>query len=162
GDLGRRLRASGPFAPRAAAELFHKVASALAYTHAEGVLHRDLKPSNILLDGGEPRIADFGLAAPLEAGGDLTAATSLLGTPHYVAPEALRGGSAALGVASDIYALGVILYEMLTGRTPFAGASPAELASLLERTDPPALRLLAPAVPRDLETICLKCLQREP
>ncbi len=161
GDLARRLRAR-PLAPRAAAVLLHKLALALAYTHGEGVLHRDLKPSNILLEGDEPRLADFGLAAQLEAGGDLTARTSVLGTPHYLAPEALRHGSAALSVASDLYALGVILFELLTGRTPFAGASPAELAAMLETTEPPSPRLLAPAVPRDLETICLVCLEREP
>ncbi len=161
GDLAHRLRAQ-PFTPREAAELLHKVASALAYTHGEGVLHRDLKPSNILLDGREPRVADFGLAAQLEVGGDLTAATGVLGTPHYVAPEALRRGSAALTVASDLYALGVILFELLTGRTPFVGASPAELAALVEHHEPPPLHLLAPAAPRDLETICLKCLERDP
>jgi len=161
GDLARRIKVRPP-APREAAELLRKVALALAYTHGEGVLHRDLKPSNILLEGDEPRVADFGLAAQLEAGGDLTAATGVLGTPHYVAPEALRGGSAALTVASDLYALGVILFELLTGRTPFAGASPAGLAALVETAEPPAPHLLAPAVPRDLETICLTCLEREP
>jgi tetratricopeptide (TPR) repeat protein len=161
GDLARRLREQ-PFTPRAAAALVEKIAGALAYAHAEGVLHRDLKPSNVLLDGDEPCLADFGLAAQLEAGGDLTTASGVLGTPHYLAPEALHGGSAALSVASDLYALGVVLYEMLTGRTPFAGVSPAELAALIDRTEPPAPRLLAPAVPLDLETICLKCLERDP
>jgi hypothetical protein len=114
------------------------------------------------LDGGEPKLADFGLAAQLEAGGDLTAGTGILGTPHYLAPEALREGSAALTVASDLYALGVVLFELLTGRTPFAGASPGALLALVESAEPPSPRLLAPAVPRDLETICLKCLDREP
>ncbi len=161
GDLARRLR-ERPIAPREGAELLRKVAAALAYTHAEGVLHRDLKPSNILLEAGEPRLADFGLAAQLEVGGDLTAATGVLGTPHYLAPEALRHGSAALSVASDVYALGVILFELLTGRTPFSGASPAELPALVDNTEPPAPHLLAPAVPRELETICLKCLERDP
>lgn len=161
GDLAHRLRAQ-PFTPRAAAVLMEKVARALAYTHGEGVLHRDLKPSNILLDGEEPRLADFGLASQLEPGGDLTAVSGVLGTPHYVAPEALRDGSGSLTEASDLYALGVILYELLTGRTPFAGASPAQLLQLAERERPLPLRLLAPAVPRDLETICLKCLEREP
>ena len=161
GDLARRLREQ-PFTPRAAAALVEKIAAALAYAHAEDVLHRDLKPSNILLDGEEPRLADFGLAAQLEAGGDLTAASGVLGTPHYLAPEALHRGSAALSIGSDLYALGVVLYELLTGRTPFAGVSPAELAALIDRTEPPAPRLLAPAVPRDLETICLKCLERDP
>jgi hypothetical protein len=161
GDLAHRLREHA-FSPREAATLLHKVAGALAYTHGEGVLHRDLKPSNILLEGDEPRLADFGLAAQLDPGGDLTAITGVLGTPHYVAPEALHQGSAALTAASDVYALGVVLYEMLTGRTPYAGASPAELPGLIDRRDPPLPRLLAPAVPRNLQTICLRCLEREP
>ncbi len=161
GDLSQRLRVR-PFTPREAAMLVQKVALALSYAHGEGVLHRDLKPSNILLDGDEPRLADFGLAAPLESGGDLTLVTGILGTPHYLAPEAFREGSAALSVASDLYALGTILFELLTGRTPFAGASPAALAVLLEGTEAPSPRLLAPAVPLDLETICLRCLEREP
>ncbi|MBI5424190.1 MAG: serine/threonine protein kinase [Opitutae bacterium] len=161
GDLGRRLR-NGPLAPRAAAALAQKIAAALAYAHAEGVLHRDIKPSNILLDGDEPLLADFGLAAQLEPGGDLTAVSTVLGTPHYLAPEALHGGSAALGIASDLYALGVVLYEMLAGRTPFAGATAAELPALLDHSEAPPLRLLAPATPRDLVVICLKCLERDP
>ena len=161
GDLATRLK-DRVYAPPKAAALLEKVADALSYAHGEGVLHRDLKPSNILLDGEEPLLADFGLAAQLEAGGDLTAITGLLGTPHYLAPEALRGGSAALDVASDIYALGVVLFEMLTGRTPFAGASLAELPALVATKEPPSPRLLSPAVHRDLDTICLKCLEREP
>ena len=161
GDLSRRLRLR-PFAPKEAAALLRKVALGLAYAHQEGVLHRDIKPSNILLDGEEPRLADFGLAAQLEVGGDLTEVTGVLGTPHYLAPEALKRGSAALSVSSDVYALGVVLFEMLTGRTPFAGATPATLAALSEESEPPSPRLLAPVVPRDLETICLKCLEREP
>ncbi len=161
GDLARRLRGR-PFAPWEAASLLRKVALALAHAHAEGVLHRDLKPSNILLDGDEPKLADFGLATQLEAGGDLTAVSGVLGTPHYLAPEALQKGSAALSVASDIYALGVVLFELLTGRTPFAGATPGALAALVENSEPPSPRLLAPAVPRDLETVVLKCLERDP
>ncbi|MEY2878085.1 MAG: Serine/threonine-protein kinase PknB, partial [Verrucomicrobiota bacterium] len=162
GDLARRLRAQ-PFAPRAAAELMQRVSAAIAHSHAAGVLHRDLKPSNILLAGSVPCVSDFGLAAELErGGGGLTARTTILGTPHYLAPEALRGGSAAQGVASDVYALGVILYELLTGRTPFAGASPAELPGLLAQNEAPAVRLLAPQVPRDLATICAKCLEFDP
>lgn len=161
GDLARRLRGR-PFAPWEAASLLRKVTLALAHAHQDGVLHRDLKPSNILLDGDEPKLADFGLAAQLEAGGDLTAAGGILGTPHYLSPEALRGGSAALSVASDLYAMGVMLFELLTGRTPFAGAAPGALITLVENSEPPSPRLLAPAVPRDLETICLKCLERDP
>jgi len=161
GDLAQRLR-RGPLAPRDAAAMLHKIAQALAYTHGEGVLHRDLKPSNILLDGDEPRLADFGLAAQLEPGGDLTAVTGVLGTPHYLAPETLHGGSAAVTAASDLYALGVIAYEMLAGRTPFAGASAVTLPQLVEQRPPPSLRYLAPATPPDLETITLKLLEREP
>ncbi|QYM78150.1 protein kinase [Horticoccus luteus] len=160
GDLARQLR-QRTFAPREAAALVAKIASALAHAHAEGVLHRDLKPSNILLDDGEPRLADFGLAAQLETSGDFTSASGVFGTPHYLAPEAMHGGGAALSAASDLYALGVVLYALLTGRTPFAGASPAELAALVNSTEPPSPRLLAPAVPHDLETICLKCLERD-
>jgi serine/threonine protein kinase len=161
GDLARRLR-SQPFAPREAAALMHGVAEAIACSHAAGVLHRDLKPSNIMLSAGTPRVADFGLASELDSSGGLTAGNAVLGTPHYLAPEALSRGSTAQGVPSDIYALGVILHEMLTGRTPFAGASPAELPGLLARGDAPDLRLLAPQVPRDLATICAKCLEFEP
>jgi WD40 repeat protein len=160
GDLATRLK-DRVYTPRESAALLEKIAGALVYAHGEGVLHRDLKPSNILLEGEEPRLADFGLAAQLDAGGDLTAISGILGTPHYLAPEAVRGGSAALSVASDLYALGVILFEMLTGRTPFAGASPAELGTLVANNEPPSPRLLAPPVPRDLETICLKCLERD-
>ncbi len=161
GDLARRLRAQ-PFTPREAATLMREVAGAIAYSHGAGVIHRDLKPSNILLAAGTPLVADFGLAAELDSGSGLTARTAILGTPHYLAPEALKDGSAATGVASDVYSLGVILFEMLTGRTPFAGASPAELPGLLAAGEVPALALLAPAVPRDLATICTKCLEFEP
>jgi tetratricopeptide (TPR) repeat protein len=160
GDLAARLKVES-IGNREAATLVAKVADGLGYSHEQGVLHRDLKPSNILLDGTEPKIADFGLSAQIEAGGDLTAVSRLLGTPHYLAPEAIAGGSACQSVASDIYSLGVILFEMLTGRTPFAGASAAELPALVGNSDPPSVRLLAPAVPRDLETICLKCLDRD-
>lgn len=162
GDLAQRLRRGDAFSPRAAADLVRKLADALAHTHAQGVLHRDLKPSNVLLDGDEPLLADFGLAAQLEPGGDLTAATRVLGTPHYLAPEAMRDGSAALSPLSDVYALGVILYEMLAGRTPFAGASLATLPALVDQHPPPALALLAPEAPRDLATICHQCLEHDP
>lgn len=161
GDLARRLREQRPTA-RVLAGLLEKIARALAYAHGEGVLHRDLKSSNILLDADEPRLADFGLAAQLESGGDLTMVSAVLGTPHYLAPEVVKSGSAAFTAASDLYAVGVILYEALAGRTPFAGASAAELPALLENAEPPPLRLLAPATPRDVETICLKCLERDP
>ena len=161
GDLAVRLR-TRPFASWEAAGLVRKVALAVAYAHGEGVLHRDLKPSNILLEGDEPRLADFGLATQLEPGGDLTAVSAVLGTPHYLAPEALRSGSAALTVASDIYALGVVLFELLTGRTPFAGTPPAALPAVAVDSEAPSTRLLSPGVPRDLDIICLACLERDP
>lgn len=161
GDLAARIRI-GPFSPRSAATLMQKVAAAIAYSHAEGVLHRDLKPSNILLDGDEPHVADFGLAGDIEHTAGLTVAPTLMGTPHYQAPEVLRSGSAAHDASAEVYALGVILYEMLTGRTPFAGASASELAQWLANRDPPTVRLLAPHVPRDLELICAKAIAVEP
>jgi serine/threonine protein kinase len=161
GDLATRLK-TGPFPPAAAAKLVEKVAQGLAYAHAAGVLHRDLKPSNILLDGNEPLLADFGLAASRESGGDLTRESAVLGTPHYLAPEALLGGSAAMSVASDLYALGVVLYELLTGHTPHAGVSPAGLASRIQQAEPAPPGSLRPGIPRDLATICLKCLERDP
>ncbi|QYM78258.1 protein kinase [Horticoccus luteus] len=163
GDLAQRLRAQRQFEPRTAALLMQQVAAAIAYSHGEGVLHRDLKPSNILLAGDAPLVADFGLAAQPDSGASLTGAMIVLGTPHYSAPEVLRGPDlGARGAPADIYALGVILYELLAGRTPFAGASPGELPALVATTEPPPLRLLAPQVPRDLETICRCCLAIEP
>ncbi len=163
GDLAQRLRTQRQFEPRTAARLLQQVAAAIAYSHGEGVLHRDLKPSNILLGGDAPLVADFGLAAQPDSGASLTGAMIVLGTPHYSAPEVLRGpGGGERGAPADIYALGVILYELLAGRPPFAGASAAGLPSLVATTEPPALRLLAPQVPRDLETICRCCLAIEP
>ncbi|HLP08885.1 MAG TPA: WD40 repeat domain-containing serine/threonine protein kinase [Opitutaceae bacterium] len=161
GDLATRLR-GGALPPQETVSLLRKVADALAYLHSQGVLHRDLKPSNILLDGAEPKLADFGLAAQLESGGDLTALTRVLGTPHYLAPEALLKGSGAYSVASDLYSFGVVLYELLTGRTPFAGASPEGLLNLLHDSEAPSPRALVPSLPRDLEVVCLKCLDRDP
>ncbi len=161
GDLARRLRERA-FAPREAAVLMEKIAAAVAFAHREGVLHRDLKPSNVLLDGDDPRIADFGLASLLHEAGDLTARSAVLGTPGYLAPEGFTTGSAALGAAGDLYALGAMFYELLTGRAPFAGANPAELPGLVTTREPVSPRLLNPLVPRDFETICLKCLEKNP
>jgi eukaryotic-like serine/threonine-protein kinase len=165
GDLAQRLRErQRPLAAREAALLVHKVTTAVAYAHREGILHRDLKPSNILLEGDEPRVGDFGLAAELGPGGELTAATRLLGTPMYLAPEVFARGAKAASAASDVYALGAILYEALTGRPPFFGESAGEdaaaAASALRQHEVVAPRLLAPGVPRDLETIVLKCLEK--
>ena len=161
GDLAHRMTGQA-FAQREAAELLEKIAVGMAYAHREGVLHRDLKPSNILINGAEALIADFGLSALIEAGCDLTAVTRVLGTPHYLAPEGFAGGSGAMSVTSDVYALGAILYEMLTGRPPFGGAGASQLPALIATCEPVTPRRINPAVDRDLETICLKCLEKDP
>lgn len=161
GDLARRLR-ERPLTPREAAEIAALAAEAVAYAHAEGVLHRDLKPSNFLLERGAPRLTDFGLATLADTGGELTAQTRVLGTPGYVAPEIVARGSHAGTFASDVYGLGAVLYEMLGGRAPFAGGTPGQVLELVRTAEPPSPRLLNPAVPRDLETICAKCLEKEP
>ncbi len=161
GNLDEHL-AGKPIPPRRTAELVAKLADALAHAHASGLLHRDLKPSNILLDAaGEPHLADFGLAAPLEGSGDLTLPGQVAGTPAYLAPELLAGVDRA-SPPSDVYGLGAILYVCLTGRAPFIGDSTAAILAQLKDADPPAPRLLQPGVPRDLETICLKCLGKSP
>ncbi len=161
GDLQKRLHLK-PLAPRAAAALVGKIADALAHAHAAGVLHRDLKPSNILLDAtGEPHLADFGLAAPLEGAGDLTSPGTVAGTPGFLAPELLAGADQA-SPQSDVYGLGAVLYACLTGRAPFVGDSTAAILAQLTEREPPSPRLLNPAVPRDLETLCLKSLEKDP
>jgi tetratricopeptide (TPR) repeat protein len=161
GNLEARLREK-PLAPRAAAEMLATLAAALAHAHAAGLLHRDIKPSNILLDGdGKPHLADFGLAAPLEGAGELTATGQIAGTPAYLAPELLATADRATPQC-DLYGLGAVLYACLTGRPPFVGESTAAILKQLAETEPLAPRLLQPGVPRDLDTICLKCLEKNP
>jgi tetratricopeptide (TPR) repeat protein len=156
------LLLEGPLRAREAAALVAKIADALVCAHTAGVLHRDLKPSNILLDlKNEPHLADFGLAAPIEGAGDLTVAGEVAGTPAYLAPELLAGADHA-SVQSDIYGLGAVLYACLTGRPPFTGDSTAAIFAHITQTEVLAPRLLRPEVPRDLETICLKCLEKTP
>ncbi|HET7538141.1 MAG TPA: protein kinase, partial [Candidatus Didemnitutus sp.] len=144
------------------ADITAKLANALAHAHASGLLHRDVKPSNILLDAdGSPQLGDFGLAAPVEGAGELTLPGHIAGTPAYLAPELLAGAEHA-SPASDVYGLGSVLYRCLTGRAPFVGSSAAAILTQLREAEPIAPRLLQPEVPRDLETICLKCLQKSP
>ena len=148
---------------RQAAEYVRDAAEAVHYAHQQGTLHRDLKPSNILIDRqGRVRITDFGLAKRIEGNSDLTLTGQILGTPSYMPPEQASGKRSLVGAASDIYSLGAVLYELLTGRPPFRGESPVETLRQVESLDPVSPRLLNPAVPRDLETICLKCLEKEP
>jgi WD40 repeat protein/tRNA A-37 threonylcarbamoyl transferase component Bud32 len=176
-----------PVPHRGAAALVQRLAEAVAHAHGRGVVHRDLKPANILLVSGgmvsgewsnqavppathhspltahQPRITDFGLAKFLEAAKDgLTKTGVILGTVNYMAPEQAAGKAHAVGPATDIHALGAILYELLTGRPPFQGESDLETLRLIESADPLSPARLRSGVPRDLETICLKCLQKDP
>src|SRR5262249_12828301 len=128
-----------------------------------GVLHRDLKPGNILLEGdGTPKVADFGLAKRLDIEQGETRTGAIMGTPSYMAPEQAEGRTHDVGPATDVYALGAILYECLTGRPPFEAASVLETLEQVKTHDPVRPTALQPGLPRDLETVCLKCLEKEP
>lgn len=163
---GRSLAAvlaAGPLPPRRTAELLAQVADAVDYAHRQGVIHRDLKPGNILLDQDEhPRVTDFGLAKRITGNCGLTQTGQALGTPSYMPPEQASGKLAVIGPASDVYALGAVLYAMLTGRPPFQAANPLDTLLQVLEEEPVAPRQLNADVPRDLETIALKCLQKEP
>ncbi len=146
-----------------AARLIEVLARAVHHAHQHGIIHRDLKPANILLSAdGTPKISDFGLAKRLEEDSSQTRTGTILGTPNYMAPEQANGTNETVGPAADIYALGVILYEMLTGRPPFCGRTPLDTLDLARVQEPVSPRRLRPATPRDLETICLQCLAKEP
>src|SRR5438874_931898 len=149
--------------PRRAVALVAKVVRAVQHAHAQGILHRDLKPGNILLDGrGEPLVSDFGLAKWLDASSHLTRTLTIFGTPGYIAPEQVNGSAGKLGPTSDVYSLGAILFDLLTGRPPFLGEHALKVIQQASEKPAPKLRTLVPGLDRDLETICAKCLEREP
>jgi TolB-like protein/Tfp pilus assembly protein PilF/predicted Ser/Thr protein kinase len=152
-----------PMSVRHAAELIAKVARTVHYAHGHGILHRDIKPGNILLDTkGEPHLTDFGLARLVESEGSVTETLDVLGTPSYMAPEQAVGNNAAVSNTTDVYGLGAVLYQLLTGHPPFAGGTTYETIKLLEDTEPRSPRLWNPKIDRDLSTICLKCLEKDP
>jgi WD40 repeat protein/tRNA A-37 threonylcarbamoyl transferase component Bud32/tetratricopeptide (TPR) repeat protein len=162
GTLATSLRASLP-EPKAAAALVEQLARAVYAVHRCDVVHRDLKPANVLLTAdGTPKITDFGLAKKLDEDAGRTHPGAIMGTPSYMAPEQASGGAARATPLADVYALGTILYECLTGRPPFRAATVAQTLRQVVEEEPAAPRQLNRAVPRDLETICLKCLQKEP
>jgi len=183
GDTLARQLAGQPVPPRSAAELVHTLARAVQAAHQHGIIHRDLKPANILLASGgrqppvagestgglrppladlSPKIADFGLAKQLDEDASQTQAGQVLGTPSYMAPEQAAGRTGDIGAWTDVYALGAILYEMLTGRPPFAAGTLHLTLEQVRTQEPVPPSHLQPRLPRDLETICLKCLHKEP
>src|SRR5437667_1704693 len=152
-----------PMSIRQAAELIAKVAHTVHYAHEHGILHRDIKPGNILLDAkGEPHLTDFGLARLVESESSVTHTLDVLGTPSYMAPEQALGNNAAISSVTDVYGLGAVLYQLLTGQPPFAGGTTYETIKLLLDTEPRQPRLLNPKIDRDLSTICRKCLEKDP
>lgn len=161
-SLSAKLR-EGPMQPRAAAELVKKISEAIAFAHDAGVIHRDLKPGNVLIDqDGNPKVTDFGLAKNLAGDSELTGTGQILGTPSYMPPEQASGDTAKVDERADVYALGAILYSTLVNRPPFQAPTPMEtLKQVLDR-EPVSPRTLDLKISRDLETICLKCLRKEP
>src|SRR5213596_2439113 len=162
GQLDEVVRRA-PMPIRGAVELIAKVARTVHYAHEHGILHRDIKPGNILLDkNGEPHLTDFGLARLVEAESTVTGTLEVLGTPSYMAPEQAVGNNDAVSSVTDVYGLGAVLYQLLTGHPPFAGGTTYETIKLLLDTEPRQPRLLNSKIDRDLNTICLKCLEKDP
>src|SRR5947207_2675189 len=163
---GGSLQKAGPALrgePRECVRLMAKVGRAVQYAHEHGVLHRDLKPGNILLDGrGEPFVTDFGLAKWLDTSTDLTRSLAIFGTPGYIAPEQAKGPAAKLTPVADVYSLGALLFDLFTGRPPFLGEHALAVIQQASERPAPKLRSIAPTLDRDLETICARCLEREP
>lgn len=171
--LFRRLQDIGPLEPRLAAEVVRQLAEAVEHSHQQGIWHRDLKPSNVLLFPAThascaefpyiPRVTDFGLARVLEADvSAMTQSSATLGTPRYLAPEQLASRHGDVGPGTDVYGLGTILYECLTGKPPFDGDTSWDILAKIAESPPAAPRLLKPTIPRDLEIVCLTCLHKHP
>ncbi len=145
----------GPLLPTRAVDVFKQIAAGVQHAHRHGIIHRDLKPGNVLLDhSGQVFVTDFGLARNISQDSNLTQSGELLGTPQYMSPEQARGQSSLVGEATDIHALGLLLFEMLSGRPAFGAKSPADVLVKLLNEDPPQLRSIDRRIPRDLETIC--------
>jgi len=152
-----------PMPIRRAVELIVKLARTVEYAHEHGILHRDIKPGNVLLDGkGEPHLTDFGLARLVETESTMTRTLEVIGTPSYMAPEQAVGNNAAVSTVTDVYGLGAVFYQLLTGQPPFAGGTTYETIKLLLDMEPRQPRQVNPKVDRDLSTICLKCLEKDP
>jgi tRNA A-37 threonylcarbamoyl transferase component Bud32 len=157
------LTREGALEPERAVRYVQIIAEAVHYAHQQGILHRDLKPANVLINASDqPRITDFGLAKRLDGNGGMTMSGQVLGAPSYMPPEQAGGHRGQVGVPSDVYALGAILYHLLTGRPPFAGETIAEVLSKVQTAEPQPPRELNPEVPAELEAICLKCLNKRP
>ncbi|MBI2823851.1 MAG: serine/threonine protein kinase [Planctomycetia bacterium] len=162
GSLADRLDGA-PWSAKAAARLVRTLAEAMHFTHSRGIVHRDLKPANVLMaDGGTPKISDFGLAKQLESNSGQTATGDIMGSPSYMSPEQASGVTREITAAADVYSLGAILYELVTGRPPFRAETAVDTVLLVLSDEPVAPRRLQPKLPRDLETICLKCLEKSP
>jgi serine/threonine protein kinase/tetratricopeptide (TPR) repeat protein len=161
-SLAKKIAAT-PQSPREAAHIVQLLATAMQTAHAKKIVHRDIKPANVLVAvDGTPKITDFGLAKTLEEHSSQTHSGTILGTPSYMAPEQAEGRVLDIGPHSDIYSLGAVLYELLTGRAPFKGGSVLDTLEQVRTMEPVAPIQFAPSMPRDLETICLKCLQKDP
>jgi serine/threonine-protein kinase len=161
-NLRQYLKAN-KLSPHEKAALLKEVAEAIAYAHSKGTVHRDLKPANVLVGSeGRPHVTDFGLAKQLDVDSELTASGQVMGTPSYMAPEQAAGKNDQVGPAADVYALGSVLYEMLTGAPPFIADNALDLVFRVLEEEPAPPRQFAPDVPVDLEAICLKCLEKEP
>lgn len=161
-DLAHHVH-DGPMPPERAARYLVAIAQAIHHAHQHGILHRDLKPSNLIIDAeDQPRVLDFGLAKIISQDSQLTRSHAVLGSPSYMSPEQAAGSTNQTDPRSDVYSLGAVLYELITGRAPFRAASPLETLRLVQETDPVPPRSLVPLIPSDLETICLKCLAKAP